>query len=135
MKKQIKVTNTQAVSVVEENGVYEVAHLVNGHYSESILDDVRRFDDEVELFDFLSDLVAEILQKELEEDWGATKPSENLVIVDNGEYTVWVSVSVNRFEVFYDLNTVREGDEGSDRNLQTRKTFKGLVNYLKKFDR
>ena len=135
----VKVNAEHSISILTwENGTVEVAHLFQGEPTYTIWNDVRTFDNSTSLQEAIQDLVAEIVQEELtHQGFDATLEVEGQVVVETFTYNVWIACCFYNGELSFELSTQREDDkegEYTDRNRVERKTFKGLTNYLKRFD-
>jgi hypothetical protein len=140
MKKQqiVKVNETNSVSILEwENGTFEVAHLVNGEVSYKVRKDVETFKTEWQTERAVQDLVADILASELEElGYEVTPECDQQVIIEFFTYNVWVAVNYFEGELSYYCSALHTDKEyESDTNKADRKTWKGLMNYIKRFDK
>ena len=70
-KQTIKVNNNNSISILTlENDMFEIAHLENGKYSETILNDVVRVN-ENELSEKVEEIATEIVTKTLKEEFEA----------------------------------------------------------------
>lgn len=141
MKKQLK-SNQQIVKVnaeneisilTLENGKYEIAHLLNGEYSETILNDVVTCD-EWDLDKEVSDIVSQIVA----ESFGGDVETDEQVIIEDSTYQIWIAPSFVRGELSYGVSTIHDNNhdkDDMDTNSQTRKTWKGLANYIRRFSK
>ena len=135
----VKVNAEHSISILTlEDATFEVAHMVNGDLSYTIWNDVRTFSDSTSLQEAVQDLVAELVQAELDsKGFDATLEVEGQVVVETFTYNVWVACCFYNGELSFELSTQRDDDkdgEYTDRNRVERKTWKGLMNYLKRFD-
>lgn len=82
----------------------------------------------------VSEMVCEIIAK----DFDGTLEVDEQVIIESFTYQTWVSVGFDGQKVLYDLSTIHahaEDVEDFDKNQVSRKTWKGLVNYIDRFDK
>lgn len=93
---------------------------------------------EFEIVDRVQEVVADALHEELEEmDYVVEVVEEGQLIVHTFKYDIWVAVIFYDNKIVYSLSTVKEEDKGTDefeRNMTERKTWKGLMNYIKRYD-
>lgn len=139
-QKIVKVNADNAISILTwEDGTFEVAHLFQGEPTYSIWNDVQTFKSENEMEEAVQELASQIVARELDQKgWDATPEVDAQVIVETFTYNVWIAVSYYGGELSYSVSTTREDDREeswTDRNCVERKTWKGLMNYLKRFDK
>lgn len=140
-RKQIKINKENSISVLEwSNGQFELAHLQNGHVSYTVINDVITTS-ENKLSEAIEDLALEILAVELNKEFDVEVVETSLKI-ETFTYNVWIDVAYYKGTLTFNVETSHVGrlsdcDEFGDSvaNKQIRKTFKGLVNYIEKFDR
>lgn len=134
-KQIVKVNETHSVSIREENGIYEVAHLLMGEYSETLRNDVERYDSKDSMEKGVQELVADIVNEELELLGYDTRPEvEQQVVVEGFTYNTWVAVVYYDNKLSYGVSTIHCNDEDfTDRNVTERKTWKGLINVVQRF--
>ena len=133
----VKVNEKNAISVARfEDGTYSIAHLVNGKYSETLISDPYETKYEDEKVEIVQDLAAQIIAAELAE-FDLVLEADAQLIYEAFSYNVWIAVSYYDNKLSYSCSTIRNGsdEEHEDRNVVERKTFKGLANYLKRFDK
>lgn len=133
-QKIVKVTEKSSISIVEIEGKFQMAHLVDGKYSEILFNDVEQASSQ--LTDDVQDMASTILAWELEEKGFEVRPEcDAQVVAEMFSYNVWVACNwYNDNKITFTCSTWRDEDE-QDRNVVERKTFKGLVNYLNRFDK
>ena len=139
-KQTIKVNNNNSISILTlENDMFEIAHLENGKYSETILNDVVRVN-ENELSEKVEEIATEIVTKTLKEEFEA-ETVEGSIQIETFTYDIWIDVMFEKNKITYACETSHNGrrydcDDFRDSvaNRQTRSTFKGLVNYIKRFE-
>ena len=140
-RQRIKVNNNNTISIVEwSNGEFELAHLANGKVTYTVLDDVITTTEE-KLSENIEDLAIEILAAELKKDYDV-EVVETSIKIEMFTYDIWIDVSCNKGKLDFHVETshlTRFADcdnfQDSVANRQIKKTFKGLLNYIKKFDR
>lgn len=137
----VKINEVNAISVLEHaNGVFELAHLVNGEISYKHIQDVITVRYESQLEAEIQELAWEIVGGIINEKYGYIVEMEvdDQIIIDFGKYSVWIAVSFygDSNKITYEISTIRVGceDDDKDKNVTTRKTFNGLMNTVNRFD-
>lgn len=131
------INENTAVSMIEIEGKHEIAHMVDGTVSYTLFNDpVQLRNNRVyeDAQDFTADVVADLLNKE---GYDTQTECEGQIIIETFTYTIWVAVDLSDSgKVVYHVSTIHNEDtEHEDKNVVIRKTYKGLLNYLKRFDK
>lgn len=127
------------MSIIEwEEGDYEIAHLYKGEVSYTYMNDVLRFNRVENMEERVAELVSEIVA----DYFNGESEVEEQFVVETFTHRVWGAViyDYESNDITYDMSTVHtntdfQEEESIDKNQETRKTFKGLVNYIDRFDR
>lgn len=134
-QKIIKVNDSNNISILTfENGTQEMAHMVNGEISYKYNKDVIQGDEDKinqEVAGLVSEIVADFFDGNIECDEQA--------YMEFFTYTVWVAVEFDGHKLNYLCSTVHQENFDKDEtalglNESDRKTWKGLTNYINRFD-
>ena len=95
---------------------------------------------ENELSEKVEEIATEIVTKTLKEEFEA-ETVEGSIQIETFTYDIWIDVMFEKNKITYACETSHNGrrydcDDFRDSvaNRQTRNTFKGLVNYIKRFE-
>lgn len=144
MKKVINLFEGNTLSIIDWEGQLEMAHKFDGKISYEIMNDPIRFNEE-DLVEKVNIITAEILKDYIKEnitDEVAVIEGET-VRIETFSYEIWIDVNLNektnKIEYFVStarLEAVQKGEvdySEMEKNKNIRKTFKGLLNYIKRF--
>lgn len=125
----IKINETYSVTVGTKDvgGETEFFHYINK--DGLIFSKITVNHDEQEYKESVADSVSYVIAELV----NGNVDVEAQVFVEGFEYKIWVAVEMINNKIVYNCSTVSDYHNGFDANNQTRKTFKGLVNYVNKF--
>lgn len=140
-QKIVKINKENSISILEwSNGEFEIAHLLNGEVVYGIISDVITVSAD-KLEETIEDLALEIVAAELNEDFDV-EIVETSIKIETFTYNVWIDVAYSNNKIQFltetsHLERLGKSDEFQDSvaNQQIRKTFKGLVNFIERFDK
>lgn len=139
----VKINKVNSISIVnlEELEIIEIAHIRNNEVCYDVVNEVITLDDsslKYKINEEVEKLAACILLDILvDEKYEVTFADEAMLNIANFVYEIYVSPSYQGKKIVWELSTVREETKDEDefeKNKVSRSTWKGLINYLKRFE-